>query len=162
MYIKMGTTLKLISSYRSQPCQPSHRVCQQTPYRYSNLSRNLVIGCVYRHHTGIPIFLESFFKNALEVVSRQPNKICTLMGDFNIDLIRYASENNTGAFYDLCSYSFRLLILQPTRVTSKTVTLIDNICINDISCRLIGGNVTSSISDHFFQFSIIDILPEIG
>ena len=80
----------------------------------------------------------------------------------NIDLIRYASENNTGAFYELlCSYSFRLLIFQSSRVTPKTATLIDNICIND-SCRSIGGNVTSSISDYFFQFGIIDILQKSG
>ena len=82
------------------------------------------------------------------------------MGDFNIDLLKYATESNTGEFYDLlCSYSFRPLILQPTRVTSKTATLIDNIFINDISCHSIGGNVTSSISD---QFSQIDILRKSG
>ena len=46
------------------------------------------------------------------------------MGDFNVDLIKYASETNTGDFYDLlCPHSFRPLILQPTRVTSKTATL---------------------------------------
>ena len=85
------------------------------------------------------------------------------MGDFNIDLLKYATESNTGEFYDLlCSHSFRPLILQPTRVTSKTATLIDNIFINDISCHSIGGNVTSSISDHFFQFSQIDILRKSG
>ena len=85
------------------------------------------------------------------------------MGDFNIDLLKYATESNTGEFYDLlCSHSFRPLILQPTRVTSKTATLIDNIFINDISCHSIGGNVRSSISDHFFQFSQIDILRKSG
>ena len=80
------------------------------------------------------------------------------MGDFNVDLIKYASETNTGDFYDLlCSHSFRPLILQPTRVTSKTATLIDNIFINDISCHSFGGNLTSSISDHFSQFAQTDI-----
>ena len=75
------------------------------------------------------------------------------MGDFNIDLIKYSSETNTGDFYDLlCSNSFRPLILQPTRVTSKLATFIDNIFINDMTCHSQGGNLTSSISDHFFQF----------
>ena len=70
------------------------------------------------------------------------------MGDFNIDLIKYSSETNTGDFYDLlCSNRFRPLILQPTRVTSKPASLID---INDL---------TSSISDHFFQFCHTDISP---
>ena len=38
---------------------------------------------------------------------------------------------------------------------------IDNIFINDISCQSTGGNVTSSISDHFFQFSVTDILQKL-
>ena len=42
-------------------------------------------------------------------------------------------------------------------MTSTTVTLIDNIFINDISCHSQGGNVTSSISDHYFQFCQTDI-----
>ena len=84
------------------------------------------------------------------------------MGDFNIDLIKYGTDSSTCEFYDfLTSYSFRPLILQPTRVTSKTATLIDNIFINDISCQSTGGNVTSSISDHFFQFSVTDILQKL-
>ena len=67
-------------------------------------------------------------------------------------------ETNTGDFYDLlCSHSFRPLILQPTGVTSKTATLIDNIFINDTSCHSLGGNLTSSIFNHFSQFSLTDI-----
>ena len=52
--------------------------------------------------------------------------------------------------------------MQPTRVTSKTATLIDNIFINDISWHSLGGNVTSSISDHFLQFSQTDIFQSSG
>ena len=81
------------------------------------------------------------------------------MGDFNVDLIKYASSNtNTGEFYDLlCSHSFRPLILQATRVTSKSATLIDNIFVNDMTCHSFGGNLTSSISDHYLQFSVTDL-----
>ena len=75
------------------------------------------------------------------------------MGEFNTALIKYSSETNTGDCYDLlCSNSFRPLILQSTGVTSKSATLIDNIFINSQ-----GGNLTSSISDHFFQFCHTDI-----
>ena len=81
------------------------------------------------------------------------------MGDFNIDLIKYTSSANTAEFYDLlCSQNFGPLILQPSRVTSKSATLTDNIFINDITCHSLGGNLTSSISAHFLQFSQIDIL----
>ena len=103
-------------------------------------------------------FVDKYLKNTLDNVSKQPNKICVFMGDFNVDLIKYASDSNIEEFYNLLSFhSFRPLILQPTRVTSKSATLIDNIFINDISCHSFGGNLTSSISDHYFQFSQTDI-----
>ena len=121
--------------------------------------KNIIIGCIDRHHSPIPTFLNSFFKDALEEVSTYPNKICALMGDFNIDLIKYSSSANTTEFYDLlCSQSFRPLNHQPSRETSKSATLIDNVFINDITCHSLGGNLTSSISDHFLQFSQIDNL----
>ena len=57
------------------------------------------------------------------------------MGDFNIDLAKYSSHAQTSEFYDLLSsHGYRPLILQPTRVTSTSATLIDNIFINDMSC----------------------------
>ena len=76
------------------------------------------------------------------------------MGNFNIDLVKYASDTKTEELYNLlCSRNVRPLILQPTRVISYTATLIDNIFINDISCLSSGGDITVSISDHYFQFS---------
>ena len=53
------------------------------------------------------------------------------------------------------------LILQPTRVTSTSATLIDNIFINDMSCHSTGGNITSSVSNHYFQFSQLDIFESL-
>ena len=124
--------------------------------------KNVIIGCIYRHHTPIPTFRDIFFNNTLEEVSRQVNKTCAIMGDFNVDLTQYVSDSKTAEFYDLmCSYSFRPLILQPTRVTSKTATLIDNIFINDITCHTVGGNIISSISGHFFQFTQTNIFFDI-
>ena len=47
--------------------------------------------------------------------------------------------------------------MQPSRVTAKTRNLIDNIYVNDLSSFSPGGNLTTSISDHFGQFAQIDI-----
>ena len=80
------------------------------------------------------------------------------IGDFNVDLLKYNSDSGTCEFYDnLASHGFAPLILQPTRVTSSSATLIDNIFINYICCSSSGGNLTASISDHFFQFSLLGI-----
>ena len=47
------------------------------------------------------------------------------------------------------------LILQPTRITSHSNTLIENIFSNVIDPDIISGNLTATISDHLPQFSII-------
>ncbi len=47
--------------------------------------------------------------------------------------------------------------MQPTRVTAHSATLIDQIYINDIKVGSTGGNITSSLSDHFPQFCLLDI-----
>merc|ERR1712224_502536 len=36
-------------------------------------------------------------------------------------------------------------------------TLIDNIFINDLTCFSNGGNIVTSISDHYMQFTTLDI-----
>ena len=37
--------------------------------------KNLIIGCIYRHHTPIPTFINNFFGNVLNVTSKKSNKI---------------------------------------------------------------------------------------
>ena len=49
-------------------------------------------------------------------------------------------------------------IIQPTRVTSNSETIIDNIFSNIISTDIISGNLTATISDHLPQLLIA---PEI-
>ena len=46
-------------------------------------------------------------------------------------------------------------ILLPTRVTSHSKTLIDNIFSNHVSKEAICGNITATISDHLPQFAFI-------
>ena len=46
-------------------------------------------------------------------------------------------------------------ILQPTRITSHSNTLIDNIHSNVIDPDIISGDLTATIFDHLPQFSMI-------
>ena len=81
-----------------------------------------------------------------------------LLGDFNVNLLDYSKHSDISEYYDnLSSSGFRPLILQPTRVTSKSSTLIDNIFINNLTCFSNGGNIVTSISDHYMQFCKLDI-----
>ena len=56
---------------------------------------------------------------------------------------------------DLTSNSFIPLILQPTRITNHSNTLIDHIFSNAVDADIISGNLTATISDHLPQFVII-------
>ena len=125
----------------------------------SEKSKNRLIGCIYRHHTPIASFHSNFFEKLMLKISQEKKK-CALLGDFNIDLLKTESDDKTSEFYNfLAGFGFRPLILQPTRVQttsrSTSASLIDNIFINDFENLSTGGNITSSISDHFSQFCSI-------
>ena len=84
------------------------------------------------------------------------NKTTFLIGDFNIDLLKYESHTSTNEFLDSLSSNMILpYILHPTRITGHSKTLIDNIFSNHISKEAICGNLTSTISDHLPQFLIM-------
>ena len=70
--------------------------------------------------------------------------------------MNYNEHNQANEFLDsLGSNSFIPLILQPTRITSHSNTLIDNIFSNVIDPDIISGILTATISDHLPQFAII-------
>ena len=79
-----------------------------------------------------------------------------LLGDFNVNLLNYNEHNQTNEVLDsLTSNSLIPLILQPTRITSHSSTLIDNIFSNVIEPDIISGHLTGTNSDHLPQFAII-------
>ena len=119
--------------------------------------RNMIIGCIYRHPTSsLPIstFNKNYIEPLLDKISSE-NKICSIMGDFNIDLLKIDSNEDANSFYtNMTSHFFAPFILQPTRPISKT--LIDNIFINTIEYPSYSGNLTIQLSDHLFQFTILE------
>ena len=85
------------------------------------------------------------------------NKKYYLLGDFNIDLLKIDEDTHSSTFFDtMTSNLFVPHIIHPTRITSTTKTLIDNIFSNSTNYREgISGNLTVSLSDHLAQFLII-------
>ena len=86
----------------------------------------------------------------LEKITKE-NKICYLMGDFNIDLLKSESCDYANRFSEqLFTSSFIPLITKPTRITNHTATLIDNILTNDIEQAITSTNglIFNDISDH--------------
>ena len=97
----------------------------------------------------------NYLNQVLDNISKEQKSVF-LLGDFNVNLLKYNEHNQTNKFLDfLASNSFIPLILQPTRITSHFNTLIDNIFSNAINPDIISGNLTATISDHLPQFAII-------
>ena len=132
-------------------------IFESTFVEIKNNNKSLIVGTMYRHPTSNTSFIENFLHPTLDKLNKT-NKKVIFTGDFNYDLIKYESHKQTNDFYDLVSsYSYRPFILQPSRITYKSNTLIDNIFANDLACNSDGGNITSTIADHFIQFSFCDI-----
>ena len=119
--------------------------------------KNEIFGCIYRHPSmDLEDFCKNFFKDFIEKLSSE-NKIIYLSGDFNIDLLKADTDEKVSEFYNsLTSNLFVPHITLPTRITSHSQTLIDNIFSNDPDfAEGISGNFTFSISDHLAQFLIM-------
>ena len=87
-------------------------------------------------------FNDTFLQNTLEKRSYE-NKDNILMGDFNIDILKYDTDNDSTSFLDMMYENFLLpYISSPTRVTPRSQTLIDNIFSNIIEDEIISGNIT--------------------
>ena len=114
-------------------------------------SKNIVCGNVYRHpHNNC----EDFFHYLEECPTNlaKENKEVYICEDFNFDLLKVDTDNFTQYFFNLlCSYGFLPHILQPTRVTEHTATVIDNIFSNNLQDDILSGNVLLTLSDHFAQ-----------
>ena len=70
------------------------------------------------------------------------------MGDFNIDLIKYQQHVFTTESLDNMFSHFLLpLINRPTRITSHTASLFDNIITNNTTSESSSGILITDISD---------------
>ena len=95
--------------------------------------------------------------NSIVNVVRRENKTCYFLGDYNIDILNYASHVQSAQFVDMMSSNgFLPLITRPSRVTATSATLIDNIFTNNIGDinHSVQGLFITDTSDHFPMFHI--------
>ena len=122
-------------------------------------NRRLIITSLYRPNTHPTITssqqLNQFtdeFSNLLAELSSS-NKDSLIMGDFNIDLLKFQSHEKTSIFVENCfANGFIQIITKPTRVTNGSATLIDHLYTNCIRNKFESGIITSRVSDHFPVF----------
>ena len=117
---------------------------------------NIIVGVISRYLSmDLADFNCNYLNKLLENTPKEQKSIF-LLGDFNVNLVNYNEHNETNEFLDfLASNSFIPLFLQPTRITSHSNTLIDNIFSNVIDPDIISGNLTAIISNHLPQFATI-------
>ena len=79
------------------------------------------------------------------------------MGDFNINLLNGYTHCHTNDFDNvLTSHSIYPNITRPTRITSKSATVIGNIFTNSKTCQT-SDIIITDISDHLPVFIITDL-----
>jgi len=108
----------------------------------------MLIGSIYRPPGSDPY---KFNTDVLALLNLAVclNKVCYICGDFNLNLMNYASHACTNEFLNnMVSSGFRPLITSPTRLTGHSSTLIDNIFSNALTYNENSGILYADVSDH--------------
>ena len=122
---------------------------------------NILVGCIYRHPVMDLNEFNDYFLNELLHKFSSESKSVILLGDFNVDLMKYDNHHLTNEFLDsLSSHLFLPHITQSTRIRDSSKTLIVNIFSNTLIENTILGNLTATTSDRLLQFIILpNIFP---
>jgi hypothetical protein len=118
--------------------------------------KGVIVGCIYRHPgMSVDVFNNEYLTPILNKASIG-NKTLILMEDFNIDLMRSDTNTEYSKFLDIISsHSLLPHIIHPTRVSTHSHTLIDNIFCSTDQQDTMSGNILTNISDHLTQFLIL-------
>ena len=117
-------------------------------------SNTVLIGNVYRSPSSPNTHnFNSIIENTLNKLGRHKTKQILIAGDFNIDLIKYETDENSRDIIDITSnHGFSQVISRPTRITDHSATLIDHIYTNKVNKVLSSCVVTLDVSDHLGTF----------
>ena len=142
-----GGTLIYISNHLSYKTRNNLKIYKSFELESTSIeicnpkTTNIIIGCIYKHpNMHINKFNDDYLNDLLDKLSKE-------LRDFNINLLNYNVHPRTNEFLDsLSSHYFLLHILQPSRVTtiSKTLILIwmgsIRVCF-EVGGRGVGGRV---------------------
>ena len=97
----------------------------------------------------------------VESIHRE-NNYCVLLGDINLDLLKFESHPDTDSFLSILgTFYFQPQILQPTGITDHSATLIDNIFFNSLEHFVISGNLCYDLTDHLPNVLIVSKLSSL-
>ena len=124
---------------------------------YISEYKYIIVGNLYRPPlSDIKMFIDKL-EELLNLISSDPNlkqnDDIILLGDFNIDLIKYSSNLETSRYLDLLnSIGLTSCISLPTRIAKNSATLIDHIFLKKTDSYLNSGILQYAISNHLPTF----------
>jgi hypothetical protein len=124
----------------------------------ANSGSSSIVAVIYRPNVPPLADLDLFTTTLLSIMDKISNekKHCVLMGDFNIDLLKYNTHDRTNDFIDnIFSQGFLPLIHKPTRITDFSETLIDHIYSNNLLAKSTSGIIITDLSDHFGIYHMV-------
>ncbi len=117
--------------------------------------KSSIVGIIYRPNTApradIDIFITTLF-GLMDQINNEYKKV-VIMGDMNIDMLKYGTHDATDSYIDgIFSRGFLPHVLKPTRVTHSSATLIDHFLSNDFNTKSTSGIILNDVADHFAIF----------
>ena len=149
--------------FSTKGCPGEHKTYESLFIRLTLTKSSPVVGVIYRPPGQN---LKEFNEEIDELLTgiKSSSKEVILLGDFNIDLLKINEHNDSSNFHNyLAAHHFLPIITRPTRITSDTSTLIDNIFSNAWSKLIEAFIFISDISDHLpicARFSLETIPPK--
>ena len=119
---------------------------------------NTICGVFYRYHHGN---LDNFLNHLNMIVDKihREKKYCVLLGDFNLDLLKFESHLSTENFLNtLGSYYFQPQILQPNKNNRSLSNSHRQYFFNSLEHFSISGNLCYDLFDHLPTFLIVTFL----
>ena len=119
-----------------------------------------IIGIIYRPntepHADFSPQMASNLQEIMETANRE-SKSCIIMGDMNVDLLKFKTHVKTNEYLDnIFSNGFLPIISKPTRICSAAATLIhvDHIYTNNLLSSGYSGIIIPDVADHFGTFYV--------
>ena len=144
------------------PSTPDNRV-ETLWLEISCSNLKYIVAGIYRHPNNKITDFSTKLENVLLKLSASRTP-CIIAGDINIDISKYSNHTETTAYVsNLLVNNFMLAIIMPTRITSKSATLVDHIyycegnnCKKDL--YLVSGNLWCDLTDHLPNYFILLLL----
>ncbi len=117
--------------------------------------KNVIVSCIYRAPGSNVELFKEWMEKMFSVNNQKDLFIC---GDYNIDLLNAKKHKSTEEFVDVM-FSMCLFpkITKPSRITSHSATLIDNIFTNILDNNTVSGLLLNDTCDHLPVFVVYDV-----